>query len=135
MPGAVNIAATTPPVGVCMIEVSGAVTGDVPTQVPDVALIRTSVTATSTEAPPIITGIVAGTVATSPWLSPDVIANGLAVGVVIANAIPVAAVTLILWVADAVIAPVEVSHSAISTTVPAAVGVNVSGFAMPITSV
>ncbi|OFZ69229.1 MAG: hypothetical protein A2V79_08720 [Betaproteobacteria bacterium RBG_16_56_24] len=106
------------------------VTGFVPVRLPDVALSLTFVT--------VPLPIVVGTVTISPGggsVPPVDKAVGLATGFVIANAIPVADVTVMFWVVVTVATPAEFSHSAVSTTVPAAVGVNVSGAVAPTASV
>lgn len=86
--------------------------------------------------------MVAGTVAISDCVLPVVNATGLLAGVVIANASPAAGVTkisLLLLVqvlfTDGSGVHVPSIHSAVSTTVPAAVGVKVSGGVTPDTSV
>lgn len=79
--------------------------------------------------------IVVGTVTASACVAAVDKAVGLADGVVIANAIPLADVTVMFWVVVTVATPAEFSHSAVSTTVPAAVGVIVSNGVTPVASV
>ena len=111
---------------VCTSE-SGPVAGEAPTQVPDVALILMAVTVTPL--------IAVGTVTIRFCVAPVDKATGLAGGVVIANAVADAPVTMMSLVAVTDTAPAESSHSAVSTTVPATVGVNVRAGVTPTASV
>lgn len=77
----------------------------------------------------------AGTVTASACVPAVARETGSVAGVVIANAIPAAAVTLIFWVVVTDTAPLESSQSAVTTTVPAEVGVSVTLAVAPATPV
>ena len=110
-----------------MIDAAVAVTGAVPVQVPPVAVVRTLAT--------VVPPIVVGTVTASACVADVAKDSGSVAGVVIANAIPAAAVTVMFFDALTDTAPVESSQSASITTVPAAVGVNVILGVVPVTPV
>ena len=83
----------------------------------------------------VVPPIVVGTVTASACVAPVDKDTGLLDGVVIANPTPAAAVTEMFWVAVTETAPLKSSQSAVTTTVPAEVGVSVTLAVTPVTPV
>ena len=110
-----------------MIVAFGPSAGLSPVQVPAVELMRTA----ATGLPLIVAGMETANacVAAVSKLTESVL------GVLMANGMPAAAVTVMLCVVDTDTAPLESSHSAATTTVPAEVGVRVTLLVEPVTPV